>query len=230
MTSIDELYSDHPELYSAEHEAEHRVEGRLGILDLVQPGTVGAEARGLHGSLRGGDPRDGPPGRPPPRRPLVARLRRPLPRLGGIHGGRHAADTRRPRRRRGESERNPRRVQPADPRGQFGRLAAHTPGQLARLGVCRLDARLPRYTRRASPAPRQAASGRHRSRRRLAAGAEQRAPRRLPRRPRARPRRHVGRHPRRRAPSVGDWPAAEYSRAERYRQAFGARVNRLLRR
>ena len=43
MTSIEALYDVHPELYSAEHEAEHRVERRLGILDLVQPGTVGAE-------------------------------------------------------------------------------------------------------------------------------------------------------------------------------------------
>jgi LmbE family N-acetylglucosaminyl deacetylase len=43
MTSIEALYAAHPELYSAEHEAEHRVERRLGILDLVQPGTVGAE-------------------------------------------------------------------------------------------------------------------------------------------------------------------------------------------
>ena len=43
MASIDELYSDHPELYSAEHEGEHRVGERLGVLDLVQPGTIGAE-------------------------------------------------------------------------------------------------------------------------------------------------------------------------------------------
>jgi hypothetical protein len=43
MTSIEDLYAAHPELYSAEHEAEHRVERRLGILDLVEPGTVGAE-------------------------------------------------------------------------------------------------------------------------------------------------------------------------------------------
>jgi len=43
MTSIDALYAAHPELYSAEHDAEHRVDGRRGILGLVKPGTVGAE-------------------------------------------------------------------------------------------------------------------------------------------------------------------------------------------
>jgi hypothetical protein len=43
MTSIEALYAAHPELYSAEHEADHRVEGRLPILDLVKPGTVAAE-------------------------------------------------------------------------------------------------------------------------------------------------------------------------------------------
>jgi SAM-dependent methyltransferase len=41
--TIDALYAAHPELYSAEHEADHRVEARLPILDLVEPGTVGAE-------------------------------------------------------------------------------------------------------------------------------------------------------------------------------------------
>ncbi|HEU0304626.1 MAG TPA: class I SAM-dependent methyltransferase [Gaiellaceae bacterium] len=41
--TIDELYAAHPALYTAEHDAEHRVEARLGILELVQPGTVGAE-------------------------------------------------------------------------------------------------------------------------------------------------------------------------------------------
>jgi len=40
--TIDALYA-HPELYSAEHEADHRVEARLPILDLVKPGTVAAE-------------------------------------------------------------------------------------------------------------------------------------------------------------------------------------------
>jgi SAM-dependent methyltransferase len=43
MTSIEALYAAHPELYSAEHEADHRVEGRLPILDLVKSGTVAAE-------------------------------------------------------------------------------------------------------------------------------------------------------------------------------------------
>jgi hypothetical protein len=42
-TTIDELYTAHPALYAAEHGAEHRIEGRRGILDLVRPGTVGAE-------------------------------------------------------------------------------------------------------------------------------------------------------------------------------------------
>jgi SAM-dependent methyltransferase len=41
--TIDELYEAHPELRSAEQDAEHRVEGRLGILNLAKPGTVGAE-------------------------------------------------------------------------------------------------------------------------------------------------------------------------------------------
>ena len=41
--TIDELYAAHPELRSAEQDAEHRVEGRRGILNLVEPGTVGAE-------------------------------------------------------------------------------------------------------------------------------------------------------------------------------------------
>jgi len=41
--TINELYAAHPELYSAEHDAEHRVEGRRGILDLAKPGSVGAE-------------------------------------------------------------------------------------------------------------------------------------------------------------------------------------------
>jgi hypothetical protein len=41
--TIDALYAAHPELYSAEHEADHRVEARLPILDLVKPGTVAAE-------------------------------------------------------------------------------------------------------------------------------------------------------------------------------------------
>ena len=41
--TIDELYAAHPELRSAEQDAEHRVEGRRGILNLVKPGTVGAE-------------------------------------------------------------------------------------------------------------------------------------------------------------------------------------------
>ena len=43
MTTIDELYAAHPELHSAEHDGVHRVEGRLGILGLLEPGTVGAE-------------------------------------------------------------------------------------------------------------------------------------------------------------------------------------------
>ncbi|MET0938138.1 MAG: class I SAM-dependent methyltransferase [Gaiellaceae bacterium] len=43
MTSIEALYAAHPELYSAEHEADHRVEARLPILDLVKSGTVAAE-------------------------------------------------------------------------------------------------------------------------------------------------------------------------------------------
>lgn len=41
--TIDELYAAHPELYSAEHDAVHRVDGRRGILGLVEPGTIGAE-------------------------------------------------------------------------------------------------------------------------------------------------------------------------------------------
>ncbi len=41
--TIDELYATHPQLYAAEHDSEHRVGGRLGILDLLKPGTVGAE-------------------------------------------------------------------------------------------------------------------------------------------------------------------------------------------
>jgi hypothetical protein len=43
MSSIDALYASHPELYSAEHEFQHRVEDRLGILSLAQPASVGAE-------------------------------------------------------------------------------------------------------------------------------------------------------------------------------------------
>lgn len=42
-TEIERLYAAHPGLYSAEHDAEHRLEGRRGILDLLQPRTVGAE-------------------------------------------------------------------------------------------------------------------------------------------------------------------------------------------
>ncbi len=42
-TEIGRLYAAHPELYVAEHDAEHRLEGRRGILALVKPGTVGAE-------------------------------------------------------------------------------------------------------------------------------------------------------------------------------------------
>jgi hypothetical protein len=43
VTPIDELYASHPELRSAEEDAEHRVDARRGILDLVRPGSVGAE-------------------------------------------------------------------------------------------------------------------------------------------------------------------------------------------
>jgi hypothetical protein len=40
---IERLYAAHPELYAAEHEADHRLEGRRGILRILDPGTVGAE-------------------------------------------------------------------------------------------------------------------------------------------------------------------------------------------
>jgi SAM-dependent methyltransferase len=40
---IERLYAAHPELYAAEHDADHRVEGRLGILSILKPATVGAE-------------------------------------------------------------------------------------------------------------------------------------------------------------------------------------------
>jgi methyltransferase family protein len=43
MTSIEALHAAHPELFSAEHDADHRVEARLPILELVKPGTVAAE-------------------------------------------------------------------------------------------------------------------------------------------------------------------------------------------
>ncbi|HKE12904.1 MAG TPA: class I SAM-dependent methyltransferase [Myxococcota bacterium] len=43
MTSIAELYAVHPELYAVEHDYDHRVEGRRGILALAKPGTIGAE-------------------------------------------------------------------------------------------------------------------------------------------------------------------------------------------
>ena len=68
------------------------MEDALGILDLLKPGTVGAELGVFTGLLRRGDHRARPPGRASPRRPLVARVRRRLPRLGRVHGGRHAAD------------------------------------------------------------------------------------------------------------------------------------------
>ena len=42
-TTIEAPYASHPELYSAEHEFDHRVEARLAILDLVKPGAVAAE-------------------------------------------------------------------------------------------------------------------------------------------------------------------------------------------
>ena len=41
--SIDALYAAHPELRSAERDAEHRVDARRDILALVKAGTVGAE-------------------------------------------------------------------------------------------------------------------------------------------------------------------------------------------
>jgi hypothetical protein len=43
LTSIADLYSAHPELRSAEEDAEHRLEGRKDILRLATAGTVGAE-------------------------------------------------------------------------------------------------------------------------------------------------------------------------------------------
>lgn len=43
QSRLDVLYAAHPELYTAEHDADHRLEARRGILDLVAPGTVGAE-------------------------------------------------------------------------------------------------------------------------------------------------------------------------------------------
>jgi hypothetical protein len=41
--TIEALYTAHPELYAAEHNAEHRVEGRRRILGLLDPGTIGVE-------------------------------------------------------------------------------------------------------------------------------------------------------------------------------------------
>jgi hypothetical protein len=41
--TIEELYAAHPPLDTAEHDAEHRVDGRRAILRLVPPGTAGAE-------------------------------------------------------------------------------------------------------------------------------------------------------------------------------------------
>lgn len=42
-SAVGDLYAAHPELYAAEHDAEHRVDERREILELLRPGTVGAE-------------------------------------------------------------------------------------------------------------------------------------------------------------------------------------------
>jgi hypothetical protein len=41
--AVEQLYAAHPELYRAEHDADHRIGARRDILNLLAPGTVGAE-------------------------------------------------------------------------------------------------------------------------------------------------------------------------------------------
>ena len=140
--SIESLYAKHPALREAETTGEHRLESRRPILRLLEPGTTGAELGVFTGLFSEVIVADVKPAVAPSRRPVGACLRRALPRLGRLHGRREADDRRRAGSRRGARGGGAARLRRPGARDDVDRLARIDRRPCARLGVCRLDARV----------------------------------------------------------------------------------------